>query len=75
MLYDKEWTELFISLESEVEDERERIIKLCECVKVGKNCSILSKYLVLPYKYIISCRIKVRDPDLHFNQTDIFFSV
>lgn len=33
MLYNKEWTELFNSLESEVEDERERIIKLCECVK------------------------------------------
>ena len=45
MLYNKEWTELFNSLESEVEDERERIIKLCECVKVSKKLSILSEYL------------------------------
>ena len=44
-LYDKEWAELFNSLESEVLDERERIIKLCEFVKVGKKIVNLIRIL------------------------------
>lgn len=33
-LYNNEWTQLFESLESEIEDETQRISKLCECVQV-----------------------------------------
>ncbi|XP_061185064.1 uncharacterized protein LOC133193105 [Saccostrea echinata] len=34
-LYDNEWTHLFESLQSEFEDEKERIIKLCNCVQMA----------------------------------------
>ncbi|XP_062620658.1 uncharacterized protein LOC134282253 [Saccostrea cucullata] len=34
-LYDNEWTQLFESLQSELEDEKERITKLCNCVQMA----------------------------------------
>lgn len=50
-VYNNEWAKVFDSLKSEIEDETERIEKLCGCLQVSISMFVL--HLILNYVNIL----------------------
>lgn len=50
-VYNNEWAKVFESMKSEIEDETERIEKLCGCLQVSISMFVL--HLILNYVNIL----------------------